>query len=104
MAKTILTEVFEAVREMGLTRTESEFSVEWLGRSECYMRTLHFKCVKPSVGTLAICASKLQHYGQCMTATEQHTQLGKRFIELSEQCHKQINTDAVGWWKDEVRV
>ena len=39
-----------------------------------------------------------------MTATEQHTQLGKRFIELSEQCHKQINTDAVGWWKDEPRV
>ena len=48
-------------------------------------------------------ASKLQHYGRCMTATEQHTQLGKRFIELSEQCHKQINSDAVGWWKDEVR-
>ena len=52
----------------------------------------------------AICASKLQHYGRCMTATEQHTQIGKRFIELSEQCHKQINSDAVGWWKDEVSV
>ena len=39
-----------------------------------------------------------------MTATEAHTQLGSRFIELSEQCHKQINADAVGWWKDEVRV
>ena len=62
------------------------------------------KRVKPSVGTLAICASKLQHYGRCMTATEQHTQLGKRFSELSEQCHKQINNVAVGWWKDEVRV
>ena len=56
------------------------------------MRTLRFKRVKPSVGTLAICASKLQHYGRCMTATERHTQLGKRFIELSEQCHKQINS------------
>jgi hypothetical protein len=39
-----------------------------------------------------------------MTANEAHTQLGKRFIELSEQCHNQINSDAVGWWKDEVRV
>ena len=27
-----------------------------------------------------------------------------RFIELSEQCHKLINRDAIGWWKDEVRV
>ena len=41
------------------------------------------KRVKPSVGKLAICASKLQHYGRCMTATEAHTQLGNRFIELS---------------------
>jgi hypothetical protein len=39
-----------------------------------------------------------------MTDTEAHAQLGNRFIELSERCHKQINADAVGWWKDEVRV
>ena len=54
------------------------------------MRTLRFKRVKPSVGTLAICASKLQHYGRCMRATERHTQLGKRFIELSEQCPSRL--------------
>jgi hypothetical protein len=39
-----------------------------------------------------------------MTATKAHTQLGKQCIELSEQCHKQINADAVGWWKEELRV
>ena len=55
MPKTILTEVFEAVREMGLTRTESEFSVDWLGRSECYMRTLRFENQSPSIATIAIC-------------------------------------------------
>jgi len=68
------------------------------------MRTLRFKQANPSVGKLAICASKLQHYGRCMTAIEAHTQLAKQFIELSEQCHKKINADAVGWWKDEVKV
>jgi len=55
-------------------------------------------------GRLATIATHLQHCGRCMTATEAQTQLGNRFIELSERCHKQINTDAVGWWKDEVRV
>ena len=35
---------------------------------------------------------------------KRHGQLAKQFIELSEKCHKQINADAVGWWKDEVRV
>jgi hypothetical protein len=39
-----------------------------------------------------------------MTAKDAHAKLGKQFIELSEKCHKQINADAVGWWKDEVKV
>jgi predicted alpha/beta hydrolase family esterase len=104
MQKTVLNDVFELLQQIGAVSSESEFSRDWLCRSECYMRTLRFKRVKPSVGTLAICASKLQHYGRYMTATECHTQLGKQFIELSERCHKQINADAVGWWKEELRV
>jgi hypothetical protein len=103
MQKTVLNDVFELLKQIGAVSSESEFSKNWLCRSECYVRTLRFKRMKPSVGTLAI-AGKLQHYGRCMTATEAHTQLGNRFIELSERCHKQINSDAVGWWKDEVRV
>ena len=51
--------------------------------------------VEASVGALAICGRKWQHYGRCMTTTERHAQLAKQFIELSEQCHKQINVDAV---------
>ena len=62
--------VFELLQQIGAVSSESEFSKDWLCRSECYMRTLRFKRAKPSVGTLAICASKLQHYGRCMTATE----------------------------------
>ena len=104
MQKTVLNEVFELLQQIGAVSSESEFSRDWLARSECYMRTLRFKQANPSVGTLAICASKLQHYASCMTATDAHAKLGKQFIELSERCHKQINTDAVGWWKDEVRV
>jgi hypothetical protein len=80
MQKTVLNDVFELLQQIGAVSSESEFSKDWLCRSECYMRTLRFKRVKPSVGTLAICASKLQHYGRCMTATEQHTQLGKFFL------------------------
>ena len=104
MQKTVLNDVFELLQQIGAVSSESEFSRDWLCRSECYVRTLRFKRVKPSVGTLAICASKLHHYGRCMTATDTHAQLGNRFIEMSEQCHKQINSDAVGWWKYEVRV
>ena len=105
MQKTVLNEVFELLQQIDAVSSESEFSRDWLCRSECYVRTLRFKRVKPSVGTVvAICASKLQHYGRCMTATDTHAQLAEQFIELSEKCHKQINSDAVGWWKEELRV
>ena len=104
MQKTVLDEVYDLLKNIGAVDNESEFSTDWLARSECYMRTLRFKQANPSVGTLAICASKLQHYASCMTAKDAHAKLGNRFIELSERCHQQINTDAVGWWKDEVRA
>jgi hypothetical protein len=104
MQKMVLDEIFDLLQQIGVVSSESEFSKDWLCRSECYMRTLRFKRAKPRVGTLAICASKLQHYGCYMTTTERHTQLGKRFLELSEQCHEQINSDAVGWWSNGSRV
>ena len=104
MQKTVLNDVFELLQQIGAVSSESEFSRDWLCRSECYVRTLRFKRVKPSMGTLAICASKLQHYASCMTATDAHAKLGKQFIRLSEQCHTQINTDAKAGWKDEVSV
>jgi hypothetical protein len=62
VSKVFIYEVFELLSQILAVDSESEFSRDWLGRSECYLRTLRFKQKKPSVGTLAICASKLQHY------------------------------------------
>jgi len=104
MQKTVLDEVFELLKQIGAVSSESEFSRDWLARSECYMRTLRFKQANPSVVTLAICASKLQHYTSCMTVTDAHAKLGKQFIKLSQHCHTQINMDAKGWWERELRV
>ena len=98
MQKTVLTDVFELLKQIGAVASESEFSTEWLCRSECYMRTLRFKRVNPSIGTLAICASKLQHYGRTMMAKDGYEEIGYRFIELSEDCHKQINSEGKKLW------
>ena len=95
MQKTVLNDVFELLQQIGAVGSKSEFSKDWMCRSECHLRTLRFKHVKPSLRTLAICASKLKHYGRCVTATEAHTQLGNHFIALSERCHKEINAYAV---------
>jgi hypothetical protein len=104
MQKTVIYDVFSLLLQMGAVNSESEFSRDWLGRSESYLRTLRFKRAEPSVGALAICASKLQHYGRCMTATGAHKQVGARFIELSELCHQQINSNAESVWMDEIKI
>ena len=98
VTKTVLSDVYELLNSIGAVRSESEFSTDWLGRSECYLRTLRFKGSDASVGAVAICASKLQHYGKRMLNTEQHTELGKQFLQLSEQCHKQINAQSTAEW------
>lgn len=98
MAKTILDDVYQMLHGIGVVRSESEFSKDWLGRSDCYLRTLRFKRVSPSVGSIAIFASKLQHYGQRMLTTAEHKQLGERFVRLSNACHRQINTQSEQQW------
>ncbi len=94
----VLNEVFAVLKRIGAVSSESEFSRDWLGRSECYLRSLRFNGLEPSVSSIAVCASKLQHYGNRMCATEQHKALGERFIALAEQCHHHINTTATQTW------
>ena len=98
MQKTVLNEVYDLLKKIGAVDNESEFSTDWIARSECYLRTLRFKRASPSVSTLAICASKLQHYGRCMTETDANKQLGGQFLVLSERCHQQINAHATARW------
>ena len=98
MSKVFIYEVFELLSSIRAVDSESEFSKDWLGRSECYLRTLRFKQKEPSVGTLAICASKLQHYGKCMVLTEEHKCIGDQFLKLSEKCHQYINKQSEAKW------
>ena len=93
-----INEVFELLISIRAVDSESEFSKDWLGRSECYLRTLRFRQKEPSVGTLAICASKLHHYGKRMVLTEEHKRIGDQFLKLSEKCHQHINEQSEAKW------
>ena len=98
MSKTVLSDVYKLLHSINAVRSESEFSKDWLGRSECYLRSLRFNGLEPSVSSIAVCASKLQHYGQRMLATTEHKQLGERFVSLSNACHRQINMQSKQQW------
>ncbi|EDP64446.1 hypothetical protein BAL199_26851 [alpha proteobacterium BAL199] len=64
MRKAVLDDVLAMLKEHRLVDNESEFSRDWLGRSESYLRVQRFYNEAPSISSIAICASKLQHYGQ----------------------------------------
>jgi len=98
MQKMVINEVFELLRDIRAVDSESEFARDWLGRSDCYLRTLRFKNAEPSVATIAICASKLQHYGNQLVDQTDHRWIGERFLKLSEQCHAQINRQSRALW------
>ena len=91
MQRTVLTEVYALLETIGAVANEAEFSKDWLGRSESYMRWLRFKGVGASASSVAICASKLQHYGKRMCESSAHCELGKQFLQLSAECHNTIN-------------
>ena len=100
MQKTVLNDVFELLQQIGAVSSESEFSKDWLGRSECYLRTLRFKGANPSVGSVAICASKLQHYGARLKRTTPYKAMGTEFLQLSGACHDYINQQSKSIWWD----
>ena len=98
MEATVLKEVYELLRNIGAVANEAEFSRDWLGRSEGYVRGLRFKGVGASTGSIAICASKLLYYGKRMYESSAHSELGKQFIELSRECCNTINDEAEAQW------
>ena len=91
----VLNETYELLRNAGIVSSESEFSECWLGHSESYLRTHRFKKTAPSIGSIAICASRLQKAGEQMVSNIRYRQLGMRFIEMSERCHACVNEQSV---------
>ena len=91
----VLNETYDLLRNAGIVSSESEFSESWLGHSESYLRTHRFKKTSPSIGSIAICASRLQKAGEKMLSTIRFRQLGMRFIAMSEKCHQHVNEEAI---------
>ena len=87
-----LEKIYELLKGTGAVQSEAEFSKKWLGKSECYLRSLRFKKATASVGAVAVCASKLQHVGMSMRNTKLNADLVQQFLELSRQCHNYINS------------
>lgn len=97
MKKKVLSEVFDLLHSVGLVSSEADFSRTWLCRSDCYMRTLRMKELEPGANTLAVCATKLDHYAE--SARWKHSeQIGESMRKLSKRCRQEIYSRAREEW------
>lgn len=91
----LLDQACEILRSHGVVRSRSDFSLDWLGQSECYFRTLHCRKAEPSLGVMAVCASRMQKAGEMLISKERYRHVGERFLNVAQKCHEIVNADAV---------
>ena len=95
MKKHCLEQAYELVRSAGLANGESDFSEEWLGYNESYLRSLRFKNAEPSLGAIAICSLRLMRAGEQMISSSRYRTLGTKFLLEGEQLRELVNEGGV---------
>lgn len=95
MKKDTILEIFGYLKSKGITANESEFSEHWLGCSEGYMRKLRSTQSEPSLGAVAICASRLRNAADQLGALPRYKVLSDRLAEMSFKCRELVDADSV---------
>ena len=95
MKKDIILEIFSFLKSKGISATESEFSEHWLGASEGYMRKLRHTKSQPSMGTIAICASRLLNAAEQLGAMPRYQHLAEQMVAMSEKCRELVDAESV---------
>lgn len=95
MNKSVILEIFGQLKDRGIVATESEFSMDWLGCCEGYMRKLRHKQAEPSLGTVAICASRLMNAAEQFRSLPRYHHLAEQLTAMSEKCRALVDADSV---------
>lgn len=84
----MIEDVFEELRADGFVKSGNEFSKEWLGMEESYMRCLRAKDREPSVRALINCSWRLRSVGEALSASEmgEVKRKGLKLKELANVC------------------
>ena len=95
MRKDIIFEVLGFLRDKGIAATETEFSEHWLGCSEGYLRKLRHQKTEPSLGKIAICASRLQNAAEQLGALPRYQPLAQQLASMSNRCRSLVDAESV---------
>ena len=80
--------VFEELKADGFVRSGNEFSRDWLGMEESYLRCLRAKDLTPSTRALMNCSLRLLNTGDALVASEmgEVKRKGIKLKELANVC------------------
>ena len=95
MKKDMILEIFGFLKSKGIAATESEFSEHWLGHCEGYMRKLRHTKSEPSMGAIAICASRLLNAAEQLGAMPRYHALAEQMVAMSQRCRLLVDADSV---------
>lgn len=95
MKKDIILEIFCFLKSKGIAATESEFSEHWLGASESYVRKLRSARTEPSLGAVAICASRLMCAAEQLGQLPRYHALAEQMAAMSGKCRALVDADSV---------
>ena len=95
MNKTVILEIFGFLKSKGIAATESEFSIDWLGCCEGYMRKLRHTKSEPSMGAIAICASRLLNAAEQLGAMPRYHALAEQLVAMSGKCRALVDAESV---------
>jgi hypothetical protein len=95
LRKNIINEVYEFLKLKNIVSSQSEFSENWLSYSECYMRTLKMKDSEPSIGAVAVCASRLLNAADQLGSLPRYHALSQQLRQLGNRCREIVDAEAV---------
>ncbi len=95
MKKEVILEIFSFLKGRGIAATESEFSEHWLGASESYLRKLRSARTEPSLGTVAVCGSRLMCAAEQLRKLPRYQNLAEQLTAMSSKCRALVDADSV---------
>ena len=106
MSRHILETARRELISAGLVQHSTEFCRAWLGKSECYLRTLRIKNVEPSADALSTFASKLRYYAERLeqTGERQHQALARLLRKHQKLSEGALDQKARNKWMQPERM
>lgn len=85
-------ELYQQLLGIGAVRTTSEFSIEWLGMQNSYLRCIRARNKRPSTKAWANLSVRLRQASQSLAQNEQPKvrKTSKYLAKLSDKCLEEI--------------